>query len=159
MPISIVEAVVAVAGASLVSLLIFHFVNSWWTPLLVLAVFWATGIVVGPLTNGTFIQPADLYDTSELHHDQIVALLGSWESSVPFGLGSDCAGRTVRRESSLRFEITREPVAAVRPSVLTTSAERPAMTARHPLEFAPAGCRVSRNGVRTPVVAKLLPIN
>jgi len=76
MPISIVEAVVAVAGASLVSLLIFHFVNSWWTPLLVLAVFWATGIVVGPLTNGTFIQPADLFDTSELHHDQIVALLG-----------------------------------------------------------------------------------
>jgi len=76
MPISIVEAVVAVAGASLVSLLTFHFVNSWWTPLLVLAVFWATGIVVGPLTNGTFIQPADLFDTSELHHDQIVALLG-----------------------------------------------------------------------------------
>ena len=76
MPISIVEAVVAVAGVSLVSLLIFHFVNSWWTPLLVLAVFWATGIVVGPLTNGTFIQPADLFDTSELHHDQIVALLG-----------------------------------------------------------------------------------
>jgi len=76
MPISIVEAVIAVGGASLVSLLIFHFVKSWWTPLLVLAVFWATGIVVGPLTNGTFIQPADLFDTSELHHDQIVALLG-----------------------------------------------------------------------------------
>src|SRR5436309_5551967 len=76
MPISIVEAVVAVGGASLVSLLIFHFVKSWWTPLLVLAVFWATGIVVGPLINGTFIQPADLFDTSELHHDQIVALLG-----------------------------------------------------------------------------------
>jgi len=69
MPISIVEAVVAVGGASLVSLLIFHFVKAWWTPLLVLAVFWATGVVVGPLTNGTFIQPADLFDTSELHHD------------------------------------------------------------------------------------------
>src|SRR5437667_9612341 len=76
MPISIVEAVIAVGGASLVSLLIFHFVKSWWTPLLVLAVFWATGIVVGPLTNGTFIQPADLFDTSELHHDQILAILG-----------------------------------------------------------------------------------
>src|SRR5947208_9898231 len=76
MPISIVEAVVAVGGASLVILLIFHFVKAWWTPLLVLAVFWATGVVVGPLTNGTFIQPADLFDTSELHHDQIVALLG-----------------------------------------------------------------------------------
>ena len=76
MPISIVEAVVAVGVASLVSLLIFHFVKSWWTPLAVLGVFWATGIVVGPLTNGTFIQPADLFDTSELHHDQIVALLG-----------------------------------------------------------------------------------
>src|SRR5439155_24503410 len=51
MPISIVEAVVAVGGASLVSLLIFHFVKAWWTPLLVLAVFWATGVVVGPLTK------------------------------------------------------------------------------------------------------------
>src|SRR5437867_1333931 len=60
----------------LVSLLIFHFVKSWWTPLAVLGVFWATGIVVGPLTNQTFIQPADLFDTSELLHDQIVALLG-----------------------------------------------------------------------------------
>src|SRR5438034_1574528 len=76
MPISIVEAVVAVGVASLVSLLIFHFVKSWWTPLAVLGVFWATGIVIGPFTNGTFIQPADLFDTSELHHDQIVALLG-----------------------------------------------------------------------------------
>ena len=76
MPISIVEAVVAVGVASLVSLLIFHSVKSWWTPLAVLGVFWATGIVVGPLTNGTFVQPADLFDTSELHHDQIVALLG-----------------------------------------------------------------------------------
>src|SRR6059036_32264 len=121
MPISILESVLAVGAASLVSVLIFHFVKGWWVPLAVLGVFWATGIVVGPLTNQTFIQPADLFDTSELHHDQIVALLGSWESSVPFGLGSDCAGRTVRRESSLRFEITREPVAAVRPSVLTTS--------------------------------------
>src|SRR5213083_1143796 len=36
MPISIVEAVVAVGVASLVSLLIFHFVKSWWTPLAVL---------------------------------------------------------------------------------------------------------------------------
>ncbi|HLQ41537.1 MAG TPA: hypothetical protein VK189_01640 [Thermoplasmata archaeon] len=76
MPISILEAVVAVGGASLVSVLIFHFVKAWWTPLVILGVFWATGIVVGPLTNHTFIQPADLFDTSELHHDQIVALLG-----------------------------------------------------------------------------------
>ena len=76
MPISILEAVVAVGGASLVSVLIFHFVKAWWTPLAILGVFWATGIIVGPLTNGTFIQPADLFDTSELHHDQIVALLG-----------------------------------------------------------------------------------
>jgi hypothetical protein len=76
MPISILEAVVAVGGASLFSVLIFHFVKARWTPLLILGVFWATGIVVGPLTNRTFIQPADLLDTSELHHDQIVALLG-----------------------------------------------------------------------------------
>jgi len=48
MPISILESVVAVGAASLVSV----------------------------LTNHTFIQPADLFDTSELHHDQIVALLG-----------------------------------------------------------------------------------
>jgi hypothetical protein len=76
MPISILEAVVAVGGASLVSFLIFRFVKARWTPLAILGVFWATGIVVGPLTNHTFIQPADLFDTSELHHDQIVALLG-----------------------------------------------------------------------------------
>jgi len=76
MPISILEAVVAVGGASLVSFLIFHFVKARWTPLAILGVFWATGIVVGPVTNHTFIQPADLFDTSELHHDQIVALLG-----------------------------------------------------------------------------------
>lgn len=76
MPISILEAVVAVGGASLVSFLIFRFVKARWTPLAILGVFWATGIVVGPITNHTFIQPADLFDTSELHHDQIVALLG-----------------------------------------------------------------------------------
>ena len=76
MPISILESVLAVGAASLVSVLIFHFVKGWWVPLAVLGVFWATGIVVGPLTNRTFIQPADLFDTSELHHDQIVALLG-----------------------------------------------------------------------------------
>jgi len=76
MPISILEALVAVGAASLISVLIFHFVKAWWVPLVVLGVFWATGIVVGPLTNRTFIQPADLFDTSELHHDQIVALLG-----------------------------------------------------------------------------------
>ena len=76
MPISILESVVAVGASSLVSMLIFHFVKAWWIPLGILGVFWATGIVVGPLTNHTFIQPADLVDTSELHHDQIVALLG-----------------------------------------------------------------------------------
>jgi len=76
MPISILETVVSVGAAFLVSVLVFHFVKVWWTPLVILGVFWATGIIVGPLTNGTFIQPADLFDTSELHHDQIVALLG-----------------------------------------------------------------------------------
>src|SRR5438128_11039802 len=76
MPISILEAVVAVGTASIVSILTFHYVRASWTPLVILGVFWATGIVVGPLTNHTFIQPADLFDTSELHHDQIVALLG-----------------------------------------------------------------------------------
>src|SRR2546426_8735827 len=76
MPISILESVVAVGAASLVSVVLFHFVKAWWIPLVVLGVFWATGIVVGPLTNRTFIQPGDLFDTSELHYDQIVALLG-----------------------------------------------------------------------------------
>ena len=76
MPISILESVVAVGAASLVSILVFHFVKAWWIPLGILGVFWAMGIVVGPLTNHTFIQPADVFDTSELHHDQIVALLG-----------------------------------------------------------------------------------
>lgn len=76
MPISILESVVAVGAASLVSVVLFHFVKAWWTPLAILGVFWATGIVVGPITNHTFIQPADVFDTSELHHDQIVALLG-----------------------------------------------------------------------------------
>ena len=76
MPISILESVVAVGAASLVSILVFHFVKAWWIPLGILGVFWATGIVVGPLTNHTFIQPADVFDTSELYHDQIVALLG-----------------------------------------------------------------------------------
>jgi len=76
MPISILESVVAVGAAYLVSILVFHFVKAWWIPLGILGVFWATGIVVGPLTNHTFIQPADVFDTSELHHDQIVALLG-----------------------------------------------------------------------------------
>ena len=76
MPISILESIVAVGAATLVSVLIFHFVKAWWAPLVILGVFWATGIVVGPLTNHTFIQPSDLFDTSELHHDQIVALLG-----------------------------------------------------------------------------------
>ena len=76
MPISILESVVAVGAASLVSILVFHFVKAWWIPLGILGVFWATGIVVGLLTNHTFIQPADVFDTSELHHDQIVALLG-----------------------------------------------------------------------------------
>ena len=76
MPISIFESVVAVGAASLVSILVFHFVKAWWIPLGILGVFWAMGIVVGPLTNHTFIQPADVFDTSELHHDQIVALLG-----------------------------------------------------------------------------------
>src|SRR6059036_850231 len=76
MPISILESVVAVGVASLVSVLIFHFVKAWWTPLAILGVFWTAGIIVGPVTNHTFIQPADLFDTSELHHDQIVALLG-----------------------------------------------------------------------------------
>ena len=76
MPISILESVVAVGVASLVSVVLFHFVKAWWIPLGILGVFWVTGIVVGPLTNRTFIQAADLFDTSELHHDQIVALLG-----------------------------------------------------------------------------------
>ena len=76
MPISIIEAVGAVGGASAVSALLYHFVRSRWTPLAILAVFWATGVMVGPLTNRTFIQLGDLLDTTELHHDQIVALLG-----------------------------------------------------------------------------------
>src|SRR5437870_11628636 len=76
MPISILESVLAVGAASLVSVLIFHFVKALWVPLAVLGVFWATGIVVGPLTNRTFIQLADLFDTRELHHEQIGALLG-----------------------------------------------------------------------------------
>src|SRR2546427_2758089 len=76
MPISIIQAVVAVGGASAVSALLYHFVRSRWTPLAILAVFWATGVIVGPLTNRTFIQLGDLLDTTELHHDQIVALLG-----------------------------------------------------------------------------------
>jgi len=76
MPISILESVVAVGAASLVSVVLFHFVKAWWIPLGILGLFWVTGIVVGPLTNRTFIQAADLFDTSELHHDQIVALLG-----------------------------------------------------------------------------------
>src|SRR6058998_1264397 len=60
MPISILETVVSVGAASLVSVLVFHFVKVWWTPLVILGVFWATGIIVGPLTNGTFIQPDHL---------------------------------------------------------------------------------------------------
>jgi hypothetical protein len=76
MPISILETVAAVGGASLVSGLLYLYVKSRWIPLAILAVFWATGVIVGPLTNGTFIQLADLLDTSELHHDQVVALLG-----------------------------------------------------------------------------------
>src|SRR5438093_11335067 len=76
MPVSILACVVAVGAASLVSILVSHFVKAWWIPLGILGVFWATVIVVGPLTNHTFIQPADVFDTSELHHDQIVALLG-----------------------------------------------------------------------------------
>jgi hypothetical protein len=76
MPISLIEAAGAVGGASVVSVLLFHFVRSKWSPLGVLMVFWATGVIVGPLTNGTFIQLADLLDTTELHHDHIVALLG-----------------------------------------------------------------------------------
>src|SRR2546422_7493911 len=76
MPVSTLEALVAVGAASLVSVLFFRLVKAWWFPLVVLGVFWATCIVVGPLTNRPFIQPADLFDTSELHHDQIVALLG-----------------------------------------------------------------------------------
>src|SRR6058998_1512239 len=79
MPISILESVVAVGAASLVSILVFHFVKAWWIPLGILGVFWATGIVVGPLTNHTFIQPADVFDTSELHHDQIVVELARVE--------------------------------------------------------------------------------
>src|SRR6058998_1264393 len=74
MPISILETVVSVGAASLVSVLVFRFVKVWWTPLVILGVFWATGIIVGPLTNGRSIQPADLFDTSELHHDQMVGL-------------------------------------------------------------------------------------
>jgi hypothetical protein len=76
MPISLLETVAAVGGASLVSVLLYHYLKSRWIPLAILAVFWVTGVIVGPLTNGTFIQLADLLDTSELHHDQVVALLG-----------------------------------------------------------------------------------
>src|SRR2546428_11290857 len=76
MRVSILASVASVGAASLVSILICHFVKAWWIPLGILGVFWATGIVVGPLTNHPFIQPADVFDTSELHHDQIVALLG-----------------------------------------------------------------------------------
>ncbi len=76
MPISIALAAGAVGGAILVSVLLFHCVKWRWIPLVILAVFWAAGIIVGPIMNGTFIQVADLVDTTELHHDQIVALLG-----------------------------------------------------------------------------------
>src|SRR3989454_627835 len=95
MPISILESVLAVGAASLVSVLIFHFAKAWWVPLAVLGVFWATGIVVGPLTNRTFIQPADLFDTSELHHDRISHRtseaaernLSAWRLAGPHGDG------------------------------------------------------------------------
>src|SRR5256885_13616257 len=76
MPISIIEAVAAVGGASLTSFLLYRFVKSRWTPAAILVTFWTTGVIVGPITNRTFIQLADLLDTSELHHDHIVALLG-----------------------------------------------------------------------------------
>ena len=76
MPISIIEAVAAVGGASIASFLLYRFVKSRWTPVAILVTFWTTGVIVGPITNRTFIQLADLLDTSELHHDQIVALLG-----------------------------------------------------------------------------------
>jgi hypothetical protein len=76
MPISVAEAVAAVGGASVISVLLYRYVKTRWIPFGILAVFWVTGLIVGPLTNRTFIQIADLLDTSELHHDQIVALLG-----------------------------------------------------------------------------------
>src|SRR5256885_16748961 len=70
------DRVRAVGASSFVSVLIFLFVRGGWVPLPVLGVFGPMGIVVAPLTNRPFIHPADLFDTSELHHDQIVALLG-----------------------------------------------------------------------------------
>jgi hypothetical protein len=76
MPISLAEAIAAVGGSSVISVLLYRYVKTRWIPLAILAVFWVTGLIVGPLTNRTFIQVADLLDTSELHHDQIVALLG-----------------------------------------------------------------------------------
>jgi len=76
MPISIIESVAAVGGASIVSFLLYRFVKWRWTPALILVAFWTTGVIVGPITNHTFIQVADLVDTTELHHDHIVALLG-----------------------------------------------------------------------------------
>jgi len=76
MPISIIEAVAAVGGASVVSILLYRFVKWRWTPAAILLAFWTTGVIVGPITNRTFIQLADLLDPTELHHDHIVALLG-----------------------------------------------------------------------------------
>ena len=76
MPISLIETIAAVGGATLLSVLLSHYIRSRWVPLAILAVFWGTGLIVGPLTNRTFIQLADLLDTTELHHDQVVAFLG-----------------------------------------------------------------------------------
>src|SRR2546427_12770900 len=96
MPISIIQAVVAVGGASAVSALLYNFVRSRWTPLAILAVFWATGVIVGPLTNRTFIQLGDVLDTTELHHAQIVALLG-----VLGVIGAEWRGLGLRRADPL----------------------------------------------------------
>jgi len=76
MPISLIETIAAVGGATLLSVLLFRYIKSRWIPLAILAVFWVTGVIVGPVTNGTFIQLADLLDTTELHHDHVVAFLG-----------------------------------------------------------------------------------
>lgn len=76
MPISLLEAVVAVAGASILGALLYRWADFRWKPLAILGVFWATGIVVGKVMTGSYIDLSNVFDTHVLHDDQIVALLG-----------------------------------------------------------------------------------
>ena len=75
-PISVFEATIAFLVPSVASLLAHRFLKRRWLPLLILLAFWATGVVVGPVSNQTFISVTDLLDTTELHHDHVVAALG-----------------------------------------------------------------------------------